>query len=164
MIREFIQKTKMTKNFTEESHIIFDVGSRDCTQSIEFYKEFPNSKIYAFVTNPDALETYKKYTTPYSNRITIIEGVLCDYDGEISLHPTNQQHTNKWTQCHRLDSLMKKYGISKVDLLWINMLPNQKLQELAVLKGLGKHLNYGVGVRTQYPEETLKEIIGQWYI
>jgi hypothetical protein len=59
---------------------------------------------------------------------------------------------------------MNKYGISNVDILWINMPPNQKLQELAVLKGLGKHLNYGIGVRTQYPEETLKELIGKWYI
>jgi len=163
MIREFIQNVKLTK-YTNEPYIIFDVGSRDCTQSIEFYKEFPNSIIYAFVTNPDALETYKKYTKPYSDRITIIEGVLCDYDGEISLHPTNQQHTNKWTQCHRLDSLMKKYGISNVDLLWINMLPNQRLVELAILKGLGKHLNYRICIRAECDEKTLKEIIGQFRI
>lgn len=29
-----------------KNYIIFDIGSRDCIQSIEFYKKFPNAKIY----------------------------------------------------------------------------------------------------------------------
>jgi adenine-specific DNA methylase len=163
MIRDFIQNTKLTK-YTNEPYIIFDIGSQDCTQSIEFYKEFPNSKIYAFVSNSNTLESYKKYTTPYSDRITIIEGLLSDYDGDIRLNSINQQNTIKSLQCHRLDTLMNKYGISKVDLLWINMPYNQKLAEVSVLKGLGKHLHYGIIIRTDVTETTIKELIGGWYL
>ena len=42
-----------------EKYIIFDIGSRDCLQSIEFYKEFPNSIIYAFECNPKLSEPNK---------------------------------------------------------------------------------------------------------
>lgn len=166
MIRDFIQNIKLTK-YTNEPYIIFDIGSQDCTQSIEFYKEFPNSKIYAFVSNSNnsnTLEQYKKYTKPYSDRITIIEGYLWDYDGDLPFPPINQQNIIKSTQCHRLDSLMNKYGISKVDLLWINMPYNQKFAEVSVLKGLGKHLHYGIIIRTDVTETTIKELIGGWYL
>ena len=44
MIETFIKHIKNTN----ENFIIFDIGSRDCEQSIEFYNTFPNSKIYAF--------------------------------------------------------------------------------------------------------------------
>lgn len=164
MIREFIQKTKMTKNFTEESHIIFDVGSHDCAESIEFYKEFPNSKIYTFVCKPNTLEICQKNIKSYSDRITLIEGYLCDYDGDISLGPINQQNTIKWTQCHRLDTLMNKYGILRVDILWINMPLYQKTQELLILTGLGKKLYYGMCIRTQCDYEELTKIIDKCYI
>ena len=40
--------------------VIFDIGSRDCEQSIEFYKTFPNSKIYAIECNPNTLSLCKK--------------------------------------------------------------------------------------------------------
>ena len=38
-----------------KQYVIFDIGSRDCVQSIEFYHTFPNSKIYAFECNPNTL-------------------------------------------------------------------------------------------------------------
>ena len=44
MIENFLKHIE-NKN---EKFIIFDIGSRDCVQSIEFYNAFPNSKIYAF--------------------------------------------------------------------------------------------------------------------
>jgi len=56
MIKNFIKHIE-NKN---ESLIIFDIGSRDCVQSIEFYKFFPNSKIYAFECNPNTLQICKK--------------------------------------------------------------------------------------------------------
>jgi len=42
------------------SYIIFDVGSRDCSQSIEFYNSYPNAKIYAFECNPNTINICKK--------------------------------------------------------------------------------------------------------
>lgn len=161
MIENFI---KYIEN-KDKPLIIFDIGSRDCVQSIEFYKEFPNSKIYAFECNPNTLEICKKNIEPYSDRITLIEGAVCDYDGSITFYPINQKKTiTTWadgnpgassifksngkytiekyvqdeiiTNCHRLDSIMKKYGISNVDIIWMDL----QGAELLALKGLGNHL------------------------
>jgi len=47
-------------NNKDDIFVIFDVGSRDCFQSIEFYNTFPNAKIYAFECNPNTLDQCKK--------------------------------------------------------------------------------------------------------
>lgn len=162
MIENFI---KFIEN-KNESYIIFDIGSRDCIQSIEFYKQFPNSKIYAFECNPNTLEICKKNIELYRDRITLIEGAICDYDGNITFYPINQKKTiTTWkdgnpgassifksngkytietyvqdeilTQCHRLDSIMNKYNISKVDIIWMDL----QGAELVALKGLGNYIH-----------------------
>jgi FkbM family methyltransferase len=161
MIENFI------KNIDDKNEplIIFDIGSRDCVQSIEFYKHFPNSKIYAFECNPNTIEICKKNIEPYSDRITLIEGAVCDYDGYITFYPINQEKTiTTWkdgnpgassifksngkytvetyiqdeivTECHRLDSVMNKLGISNVDIIWMDL----QGAELLALKGLGTYL------------------------
>jgi FkbM family methyltransferase len=176
MIENFIKHIE-DKN---EKFIIFDVGSRDCGQSIEFYNAFPNSKIYAFECNPNTLGICKKNIEPYSDRITLIEGAVCDYDGTITFYPINQEKTiTTWedgnpgassifksngeysfetyiqdeiiTNCHRLDSAMDKYCISKVDIIWMDL----QGAELLALKGLGNHLQ---NVKYIYTEVSYKEM------
>ena len=149
----------------DDEFVIFDVGSRDCQQSIEFYKTFPNAKIYAFECNPNTLEICENNILPYNDRITLIKGAVCDYDGEITFYPINQKETvTTWedgnpgassifksngkyphekyvqdeikTNCHRLDSVMKKYNIANVDIIWMDL----QGAELLALKGLGKNL------------------------
>ena len=162
MIAEFVQyiqdKTK--------KYVIFDVGSRDCLQSIEFYDTFPNAKIYAFECNPNTLNICKKNIENYKDRIDLIEGVVCDYDGHVTFYPINQEKTKttwkngnprsssifksngKYTietyvqdeikaNCHRLDSVMKNYDIDNVDIIWMDL----QGAELLALKGLGAHLD-----------------------
>ncbi len=148
------------------NYIIFDIGSRDCEQSIEFYKMFPNAQIYAFECNPNTLELCKKNIENYKDRITLIEGAVCDYDGSIKFYPINQQKTiTSWkdgnpgassifksngtytiekyiqdeivTNCHRLDSVMEKYNIPRVDIIWMDL----QGAELLALKGLGRYMN-----------------------
>ena len=34
-----------------KEYVIFDIGARDCLESIQFYKKFPNAKIYSFECN-----------------------------------------------------------------------------------------------------------------
>jgi FkbM family methyltransferase len=143
-------------------YIIFDIGSRDCEQSIEFYKHFPNAKIFAFECNPNTLPICRKNILPYKDRITLVEGAVCDYDGTITFYPINQQKTiTTWkdgnpgasslfksngtykaehyvqdeitTNCHRLDTVMSTYGIPAVDILWMDL----QGAELLALKGLG---------------------------
>ena len=59
---------------------------------------------------------------------------------------------------------MNKYGISRVDILWINMPLYQKTQELLILTRLGKKLYYGMCIRTQCDYEELTKIIDKCYI
>lgn len=94
----------MIKNFCNyikdknKDYVIFDIGSRDCEQSIEFYKTFPNAKIYAFECNPNTLQLCEKNIIPYKDRITLIKGAVCDYDGTITFYPINQEKSkNCWS-------------------------------------------------------------------
>jgi hypothetical protein len=162
MIETFINTVPLESN---KEYIIFDVGSRDCEQSIEFYKAFPNAKIYAFECNPNTLPICRKNIENYRDRITLIEGAVADYDGEITFYPIDQQRTiTSWTDgnpgasslfksngaytvetyvqneirtnCHRLDTLMKQYNIPRVDVIWMDL----QGAELMALKGLGEFL------------------------
>jgi FkbM family methyltransferase len=148
-----------------EEYIIFDIGSRDCLQSIEFYNTFPRAKIYAFECNPNTLGICRENIKQYSDRITLIEGAVCDYDGEIKFYPIDKEKTQTtWvdgnpgasslfksngtyiyekyvqyeikTNCHRLDTIIKEHNIPKVDIIWMDL----QGAELLALKGLGTHL------------------------
>lgn len=149
-----------------QKYVIFDIGSRDCLQSIEFYNNFPNATIYAFECNPNTIDICRKNIENYKDRITLIEGAVCDYDGEITFYPINQKETiTTWsdgnpgassifksngtydaekyiqyevvTNCHRLDSIIKNNNIQQVDIIWMDL----QGAELLALKSLGHHLN-----------------------
>jgi len=170
MIEKFVEYIK-NKN---QEFVIFDIGSRDCLQSIEFYNIFPNARIYAFECNPNTLGLCKKNIEKYSDRITLIEGAVCDYDGTIKFYPINQKETiTTWsdgnpgassifksngnytiekyvqdeitTNCHRLDSVMNKYSIPKVDIIWMDL----QGAELLALKGLGNYLENVKYIQTE---------------
>jgi FkbM family methyltransferase len=163
-----------------KEYVIFDVGARDCLESIQFYKQFPNAKIYSFECNPNTLHICKKNIEAYQDRITLIEGAVCDYDGTITFYPINQTKTKTtWTDgnpgasslfksngsytvetyvqdtvqvpCHRLDTVMAKYNIKNVDIIWMDL----QGAELLALKSLGKFLNTVSYIHT---EVSYKEI------
>jgi len=162
MIEKFIDYI----NDKNKAYVIFDIGSRDCQQSIEFYKTFPNAKIYAFECNPNTIDLCEKNIIPYQDRITLIKGAVCDYDGSITFYPINQEKTKTtWkdgnpgasslfksngeytietyvqdeitTNCHRLDTIMNKHNIPCVDIIWMDL----QGAELLALKGLGNKLS-----------------------
>jgi FkbM family methyltransferase len=172
----------LTKYISDKNKdfIIFDIGSRDCLQSIELYKTFPNSRIYAFECNPNTINLCKTNIIPYSDRITLIQGAVCDYNGEITFYPINQEKTEtSWkdgnpgassifksngrysietyvqdtivTNCHRLDTVMKTYDIPKVDIIWMDL----QGAELLALKSLGNYIN---NVRYIHTEVSHREI------
>jgi len=163
-----------------KAYVIFDIGSRDCQQSIEFYKTFPNAKIYAFECNPNTLNLCEQNIFPYQDRITLIKGAVCDYDGSITFYPINQEKTKTtWkdgnpgasslfksngkytvetyvqdeitTNCHRLDTIMNKHNIPCVDIIWMDL----QGAELLALKGLGNKLS---SVEYLYTEVSHKEM------
>lgn len=160
--------------------VIYDIGSRDCMQSIEFYNTFPNSIIYAFECNPNTLDICRTNIQNYKDRITLIEGAVCDYDGEITFYPINQAKTiTTWkdgnpgasslfkatgnyphekyiqdeiiTNCHRLDTVISKYNIPSPDLIWMDL----QGAELLALKGLGENIN---NVKLIYTEISYQEM------
>ena len=176
MIEKFIDYI----NDKNKAYVIFDIGSRDCQQSIEFYKTFPNAKIYAFECNPNTLDLCEKNIIPYQDRITLIKGAVCDYDGSITFYPINQEKTKTtWkdgnpgasslfksngeytietyvqdeitTNCHRLDTIMNKHNIPCVDIIWMDL----QGAELLALKGLGNKLS---SVEHVYTEVSHKEM------
>lgn len=161
-----IEKFANCINDKNKNYIIFDVGSRDCQQSIEFYKTFPNAKIYAFECNPNTLGICEQNIVPYQDRITLIKGAVCDYDGDITFYPIDQEKTmTTWkdgnpgasslyksngkytvekyvqneitTNCHRLDTIMNEYEIPCVDIIWMDL----QGAELLALRGLGNKLS-----------------------
>lgn len=170
----------MIENFTRyigdvnKNYVIFDIGARDCLQSIEFYKHFPNSKIFAFECNPNTIDICRKNVQMYSDRITLVEGAVCDYDGSTRFFPIDQQKTiTSWKDgnpgasslfksngtypvehyvqyeinipCHRLDTIIKKNNIEKVDIIWMDL----QGAELIALEGLGDFLNYVTHIHTE---------------
>lgn len=176
MIEQFVNYI----NDKSKAYVIFDIGSRDCQQSIEFYKNFPNAKIYAFECNPNTLNLCEQNIIPYQDRITLIKGAVCDYDGSITFYPINQEKTKTtWkdgnpgasslfksngeytietyvqdeitTNCHRLDTIMKKHNIPCVDIIWMDL----QGAELLALKGLGNQLP---SVEYLYTEVSHKEM------
>lgn len=164
----------------KKEYIIFDIGARDCIQSIEFYNNFPNSKIYSFECNPNTLNICKKNIENYKDRIILIEGAVCDYDGDIKFYPINQLKTiTSWkdgnpgasslfisngtyeyekyiqdeiiTKCHRLDTIMTINNIENVDIIWIDL----QGAELLAFKGLGEQIK---NVKYIHVEVSYKEL------
>jgi FkbM family methyltransferase len=164
----------------EKHYIIFDVGSRDCQQSIEFYNNFPNAMIYAFECNPNTLDICRKNIENYKDRITLIEGAVCDYDGEITFYPINQKKTTtSWedgnpgasslfksngtyayehyvqdeikTKAHRLDTVMKLHNIPTVDIIWMDL----QGAELLAFKGLGSFINQVEYIHTEISHKAM---------
>ena len=165
-----------------KKYVIFDIGSRDCLQSIEFYNNFPNAIIYAFECNPNTIDICRKNIENYKDRITLIEGAVCDYDGEITFYPINQKETiTKWkdgnpgassifksngtyeaekyiqyeiiTNCHRLDTVIKNNNIPKVDIIWMDL----QGAELLALKSLGNYLKDVKYIQTEISHKAIYE-------
>jgi len=155
-------------------YVIFDIGARDCEQSIEFYQQFPQAKIYSFECNPNTLPLCRKNIEPYQDRIQLIEGAVTDYDGTITFYPIDQEKTvTTWqdgnpgassiykangtyeveqyvqyaidASCHRLDTVMTANGIERVDIIWMDL----QGAELLALRSLGDRIHQ---VRYVYTE------------
>ena len=177
MIENFV---KYLTDYTCSDVIFFDIGSRDCNQSIEIYNKFPNAKIYAFECNTNTIKICRENIKNYTDRITLIETAVNDYDGECSFYPIDQTNTiTTWedgnpgasslfisngsyiyekyvqteikTKCNRLDTIMKEYNINKVDIIWMDL----QGAELLALKSLGDKLK---NIKYIYTEVSHKEI------
>ena len=147
MIEKIINKFE-NKN---ENLIIVDIGSSDCIKSIEFYKHFPNSKIYVFDCEPNTLDICTKNIEPYKNRITLIEDI---YDGNIDICYINN---NDFIFVQNKIALSKvKLLVNNNNILFDNTTSNLEMFCIYHKKKYFRHDNFYFtffGVNEVYPKE-----------
>jgi hypothetical protein len=95
------------KDKTKE-YIIFDIGSSDCKQSIEFYNFFPNAKIFIYGCDKNNLELCEKNIIPYNDRIIFIKKDFYQYYGNVDICYINE---------HSFSFIENKVSLNKVKLL-----------------------------------------------
>jgi len=136
---EFIDIISKYINF-DDVKTIFDVGSRDCYQSIEFSTWFKNSEIYAFEANPEAYNTCLNVSNSYNNINVVGKGVgekNCKLDfyisdgnpGSSSLLVVEQKNIPEWgrqVRSHvvdvvRIDDWCESNKINFPDILWVDV-------------------------------------------
>jgi FkbM family methyltransferase len=179
MIEDFIKFLKNENYDLTKEVTIFDIGSRDCLQSIEFTKSFPKSKIYAFECNPNTLDICKNNILNYP-QITLINKAVNYYDGLCKFFPINQQKTiTSWKDgnpgasslfksndtypieryiqdeiiidCVTLETVMEEHKINKCDIIWMDL----QGAELIALESMKDKINF---VDYIYTEVSFKPI------
>jgi FkbM family methyltransferase len=158
---------------------IFDVGARDCLQSIQLSEQFPFAHVYAFEANPQMIPICRE-NIRNRPRVILIEGAVHSFNGEVDFFPINTQKTvtswadgnpgasslfvanssyplEKYVQdqirvnCHRLDDICQQKQIERIDILWMDL----QGAELLALKSLGKYLQ---NTRYIFTEVSFKHI------
>lgn len=138
-------------------HTIFDIGSRDACQAMEFTDWFPMAEVHLFEPIPSSYN-FCTEQTKYRNKVTCNNTALSDYSGlgsfyEVyngnigasSLYQTTE-HTNRtqnWQQreitvaIETGEDYIKHKGINPPCILWMDT----QGAELACLRGFGDYLS-----------------------
>lgn len=149
---DFIETISDYIDFNEVK-TIFDVGSRDGYQSVEFRRWFPDSKIVAFEANPNQIPLCKN--TIKNHNIELVPKAAGNKNGETTffiasnnvgasslLKNSGHPRSNNWPQTKttvdmvRIDDWCKDNGIEFIDLLWMDVQGAEKI----VLDGCGDYL------------------------
>lgn len=147
MIQDFVHY--LDHRHVTDIRVIFDVGARDCKQSLEFARRFPGAKVFAFECNPQTLPLCR--SAVHSNsRIVLTEKAVNTYDGDCTFFPINPERTRTtWPDgnpgasslfrsndtytietyvqdeitvpCVKLSTAMKQHDLSSVDLVWMDL-------------------------------------------
>ena len=148
---------KFISNYIDFDNIktIFDIGSRDCMQSLELKKFIPHGKIWAFEGNPNMIEECRRISNGIED-IVVIPKVCSNYNGTTTfnvvnggnvgassiLKVTNNGRSREWgqseinTECIRLDDFMDEINLKTVDMLWVDVQGAEKI----VFDGMGEKL------------------------
>ncbi|MEI6843446.1 MAG: FkbM family methyltransferase [bacterium] len=139
---------------------VFEVGARDCVDTLSFRELLPESTIYAFECNPNTLGLCRK-NIKNSKNINLIEKAVTNFDGKVTFYPINKDKTvtvwkdgnpgassllkasgkyplEKYEQDEvevettKLATFLRQKNISSIDLLWMDI----QGSELNALKGL----------------------------
>jgi FkbM family methyltransferase len=144
---------------------IFELGARDCTETLVFRKNFPDANIYTFECNPETLPICRKKVAPYP-KIHLIEKAVSDTNGHTSFFQIDNEKTKtvfdggnpgasslfrandeyeleKYVQKEirvetiSLDTFLGQNSLKEIDLLWMDI----QGAELKALQGLGKRIS-----------------------
>jgi len=129
--------------------VIFDIGSRDGLQAVEFSELFPEADIVAVECNRQTLERCRR-NLAQKPRITLVDKAINSYTGRCAFYPIDPARTvttwkdgnpgasslfvatgdypvEKYVQnevevdCIRLDDLCQQLGIHAIDLIWMDL-------------------------------------------
>tara|TARA_R100001509_G_scaffold160592_1_gene128581 strand:+ start:189 stop:863 length:675 start_codon:yes stop_codon:yes gene_type:complete len=94
-----VEKSYLKKLLNTESPTIFDVGSFDGNDCLEFLEVFSNPKLFAFEADSRSVDVFKSHVG--SKPITLVETALSNVDGEIEFYGSqsdtrkNSKHVGK---------------------------------------------------------------------
>jgi FkbM family methyltransferase len=155
----------MDRYVTSPDPIIFEVGARDCEETITFSDQYPASKIFAFECNPSTLPLCRKNVSGRKN-ITLIEKAVSDRTGKITFYPIDPEKTKtSWkdgnpgassllkasgkypiedykqkeveVETVTLSKILEDYSLPRIDTLWMDI----QGAELMALTGLASRLS-----------------------
>ena len=144
---------------------IVELGARDCAETLGFHKLISTANIYAFEPNPSTLPTCREKVKPFSN-VHLIEKAVGNVNGKVQFYQIDQERTvTSWVDGNpgasslfvssdkypveryvqkeievesiTLGSFMQIYGVSEIDLLWMDI----QGAELLALEGLGHKIS-----------------------
>jgi len=162
--KDFEKFINYTKKYNCPADTIFEIGARDCAETLAFHHCFPLADIYSFECNPATLPTCRKRTKNIPN-IRLIEKAVCENDGKIKFYPIDKERTitthadgnqgassmlqasgeypiESYAQFEievdstRLDTIISHKKIAAIDILWMDI----QGAELMALKSLGTQL------------------------
>lgn len=158
---------------------VFDIGSRDGCQSLEFAHWFPNAKVFCFEPVPENI-LWCKRNAELCNRITVIEKAVSDIDGFVDFHVVNNgnvgasslyianphhgygatlNQTKISVESIRAESFLSQNNVNVPQLLWMDV----QGAELSVLNSFGQSLQKVKAIHTEvgldliYKSSTLKQ-------
>lgn len=173
----FIQALKNKINLNE-INTIFDIGSRDCCQTLEMADWFPESKIFAFEPIPKSAEWCRKNTKERKN-VYFFETAIANTNGKIDFYQVtngnigassllkknnNHQYGSQYVQekiqidSIKASSFIENENIENVDLIWMDV----QGAEIEVLKSFENKINTVKAIHTEvglsqiYENSTIK--------
>lgn len=143
---------------------VFDVGARDCDDSLQFARAYGQARVHAFECNPDTLPACRRAAAS-EPRLILTEKAVTDRAGRIAFFQSDPQTTlseapelvpgtssmfeatgnypeERYAQkrieveATTLADHMATHGIEAVDILWMDVQGAEKL----VLEGLGQRI------------------------
>ena len=166
MEASLLKFARMSRRFMEAGEVstIFELGARDCEESLGFCQRFPKAVVHAFECNPDTLPACRR-AAAQQPRIRLVEKAVSNQAGTLTFMAVDKERSrsvwadgnpgasslfkvdNQWVdeeivqkeirvEAIRLDGYLESQGIPKVDLMWMDI----QGAELMALKGLGARL------------------------